>query len=355
MRRSESVRRQIDSKEITLLRSPLLHFLILGALLFALKGSQTRLLEPIVIEVFQSEIDAQITAYQRQVGREASATEADSIENQIIENALWLRQARALGLHQTDPVVRQRLILNMRFLEEKPNPAASDENDDSDETNADELIEQAVALKMDRSDVIVRRRLIDRVQAMIRAGVRSRTPDEPVLRAHFEATTEHWRQPILLDLTHVYFSRDKRGDSANEDAAALLGKLIEMSIEPEAGVEMADPFLSGHSLRGATPTRITARFGPAFSSALGAQPAGRWIGPIESAFGSHLVWIHNRIERRNPPFEEVRKQVLEDWYSQEIVRALRVQIERSRQVIEVRVVDDREAARDDRRGGDASG
>jgi hypothetical protein len=285
--------------------------------------------EPIVVEVLQSEIIEQVAAYQSQIGREPSAAEAEAIANQVINNALWFEQARALGLHKTDLVVRQRLLLNMRFLE--------DANDASD----DELFERAIALGMDKSDTVVRRRLIDRVQAMIRAGVRSRTPEESLLRTHYESNASRWREPAIVDLTHIYFSRDKRGDQAAGDAERELTKLTKLEIEPDSAVALGDPFLTGHRVSGATPNRIVARFGPAFATAIEQEPSNRWLGPVESAFGAHLVWIHERIESRIPTFDSIRKRVLEDWLEEETRRALRAQIERRRQVVEIRVIEDR--------------
>jgi hypothetical protein len=322
------------SKGIPLFRSPLVHFLLIGALLYALQSTQSLVSEPIVVEVLRSEILGRIVAYQSQTGREASSVEARSIENQIIEDALWIEQARALGLHKTDSVVRQRLVLNMRFLEGQS---------DSPE---EELFQKAVALGMDRSDTVVQRRLIDRVQAMIRAGVRSRTPDEAVLRAHYESTAPRWREPAVLDFSHVYFSRDKRGERAKRDAVRALPDLAEQGLEPHAAVALADPFLSGHRVPGATPNRIVARFGPVFAAQLEDAPTQSWVGPIESAFGAHLVWIHDRIESRIPGFDAIRNRVHEDWIAEETRKALRVQIERRRQIVEVRVIEDQEASRE---------
>jgi hypothetical protein len=320
-----------------LLRSPLVHFLLIGALLYALQSSRSSISEPIVVEVLRSEIMERLAAYQSQIGHQPNAVEAKAIENQVIDNALWLEQARALGLQKTDRVVRQRLVLNMRFLDAS--------NDASNGASEDALFDRAISLGMDKSDTVVQRRLIDRVQAMIRAGVRSRTPDEAVLRTHYENTTERWREPGIVDLTHVYFSRDKRGDHAVTDALTTLSEFATKTIEPTDAVAFGDPFLSGHRVSGATPNRIVARFGPAFATEIEDQPTRRWVGPVASAFGIHLVWIHERIESEIPAFDAIRKRVLEDWFAQETRRALRAQIDRRRQVVEIRVVDDRAAPR----------
>ena len=114
---------------------------------------------------------------------------------------------------------------------------------------------------------------------------------------------------------------------------------------------LGDPFLGGHTLRGATPNRIAARLGPGFANALVDAEPGHWLGPIESAFGPHLVWIERRIPSRIPPFEEVRSRVLDDWLENRTREALRDEATRLRAGVEVRWIDDRDAARDEMRDG----
>ena len=308
------------------LRSPLLHFILAGGLLFLLDAAASRTPETVVVEVSQSEIDERIEAYLLQMGRPTTPEQRGAIEAQVIEEAIWLEQAFALGLPAVDPVVHQRLILNMRFLE--------GESEASDEA----LVARAIELGMDRSDTVVRRRLIDRVQAMLRAGVRARPPQEEELEAFHAVHAERWREPALLDLSHVYLSRDKRGDAVREDAAELLVRLERESLSPEVALPLGDPFLAGHRLRGASPTRIVSRLGPDFAAGVEDAPVERWIGPIDSAFGSHLVWIHARTASRIPDLEEIRRQVFEDWIEQESRKVMREYIERQREVVDVRIL-----------------
>jgi hypothetical protein len=312
-----------------LLRSPLLHFLLIGALLFALHAALAPSSSIRVIEVHRSEIAERVALFERQMGRAARPSEIRAIQDQVVDDALWLDQARALGLDRIDAVVRQRLVLNMRFLE-GGDAARSD----------DELYARALELGLDRSDTVVKRRLIDRVQAIVRAGVRAEPPDEATLRAYFDAKAERWREPPLLDLTHVYLSRDRRGAHTQSDAERLLQDLREHHVAPEAAVERGDPFLGGHRLRGATPSQLVSRLGPDFAAGVAEAETGRWIGPVESAFGSHLVWIHERVESRIPAFEEIRSRVLEDWIDEASERALRAQAARLRERVEIRFVDD---------------
>jgi hypothetical protein len=314
-----------------LLRSPLLHFLVLGALLFVAESIWSSVPETPVVEVRQSAIDERVEAYGTQMGRAPTPEERAAITRQVIDEAIWLEDAFALGLHEMDGVVHQRLALNMRFLEGE---ASADSSTDA------ELVARAFELGMERSDAVVQRRLVDRVQAIVRGEVRARPVEESVIEAHYAATAERWREPALLDLTHVYLSRDKRGDAVAQDAIALQAEIETAGVDPEAAVALGDPFLAGHRLRGASPTRISARLGPDFAAGVEAAPTETWVGPIESAFGQHVVWIHARQPSRIPELSAIRKRVVEDWIEIETRKALQAQIERRREVVEVRILAD---------------
>jgi hypothetical protein len=310
-----------------LLRSPLLHFLVIGALLFGLRAASSRTPEIPVVFLSRAEIEEQIAGYARQMRRPASESEAAAIERRMIDDAIWLEEARSLGLHRVDSVVRRRLVQNMRFLEN--DAGRSDE----------ELFERALELEMDRSDPVVQRRLVDRVQAIVRAGARSRPIEETELDAHYRETLERWREPALLDLTHVYLSRDRRGPSAYDDAELLLAVLREAGTSPEEATSLGDPFLAGHRLRGASPMRIESRLGPAFESGVREAPVGRWNGPVESAFGVHLVWIHSREKSRIPPLDEIRQRVLDDRLEARARDALEAHVAGRREIVDVRIAE----------------
>jgi parvulin-like peptidyl-prolyl isomerase len=54
-------------------------------------------------------------------------------------------------------------------------------------------------------------------------------------------------------------------------------------------------------------------FGRDFTDQLLALEPGRWEGPVSSGYGLHVVFVHERRERRRPGLTEVRDRVLNDW------------------------------------------
>src|SRR6478609_8988610 len=58
---------------------------------------------------------------------------------------------------------------------------------------------------------------------------------------------------------------------------------------------------------------IAKQFGEKFAQKLGDVPVGQWMGPIESGYGMHLVFVEERTEGRLPALAEVRDAVRREW------------------------------------------
>jgi parvulin-like peptidyl-prolyl isomerase len=78
-------------------------------------------------------------------------------------------------------------------------------------------------------------------------------------------------------------------------------------------VPLGDPFLLGTDHGAQTRQSLEALFGASFARAVFESEVNIWQGPIESAYGFHLVRVKERTEDRLPPVAEVRAQVLADW------------------------------------------
>src|SRR5215471_5929754 len=100
-----------------LLREPLLHFAVLGALLFAL---QTRYAASsgrrIVVDA--SMLRGLRQDFLRRTGSMPDAAEEAALVEQYLDNEVLVREALALGLDRGDMIVRRRLVQKMEFLAE---------------------------------------------------------------------------------------------------------------------------------------------------------------------------------------------------------------------------------------------
>jgi hypothetical protein len=65
------------------------------------------------------------------------------------------------------------------------------------------------------------------------------------------------------------------------------------------------------------PEDVVKTFGPAFARAVFQVTPGRWAGPIESGYGTHLVWVDAVTPERIPAFEEVESEVKTAWIEEQ--------------------------------------
>ncbi len=243
------------------LREPLAHFLLLGAALFALYSFVTDApdvrRDRIVVDAGQVTRLAQ--QFQRTWMRPPTRTEIDGlIENHVTEEVLY-REARALGLDKDDLVIRRRLRQKMEFLNE---------------------------------DIAAQRQ-----------------PTDAELQTFLDAHPEKFRIPSRLSFRQVYLNPVKRGPDAPREAAALLARLNANSADASLG----DATMLPAELVNATASEIARTFEGAFAADLEKIVGDGWAGPFASSYGLHLVRVTAREPGRAPSLAEVRTIVEREW------------------------------------------
>ncbi len=231
-------------------REPLVHFAILGALLFgadALRQSAER--ETILIDqpTVQTLVDQQVQL----LGRPLSEAERARVVQGMIDDAVLLREAYKRGLEQ-DSLVEQHLVQKMRFLL----------NEDLPE------------------------------------------PSEAELRAYLQANLERYRNPPTVTLDQVYFA----------NPAAVPEGLLERLRAGAGIEGLGDPlYMLGHRITGYSARDLGDLFGADLAKQIFELPPGEWEGPMRSAEGVHFVRVITKQPARVPAFEEVQNSVREDW------------------------------------------
>jgi peptidyl-prolyl cis-trans isomerase C len=245
-----------------LLKEPLLHFLALGAVIFALNAWRERArpteASAARIEVTAAVIDRLRAGYERQFGQAPDADEMRGLVTAHIREEVLCREALALGLDRDDTIVRRRLAQKMEFL-------------------TGDIATAAV-------------------------------PEDAAVREFFEKNAARYAKPGRVTFRHVYFSKEKRSTRTEEAATAALAALQKGASDEAFG----DPFLHGYAFVEREQDDVIATFGAEFAKQLAAQPTGMWRGPVTSSYGLHLVRVEARMEPRAVKFDEVRETVVRD-------------------------------------------
>jgi parvulin-like peptidyl-prolyl isomerase len=253
------------------LREPLLHFLLLGCGLFA------------VYHFVQREQDAESSSKQIQL----SLGELTQLALQF--KSQWKRE----------PTVQEfERLLEGRVQEEI-------------------LYREALALDLEKDDTIVRRRMAQKMQFVTEDLAAAREPASAELKSWFGKNRAEFAQPSRVSFRHLYFSPDRRGERARNDAASALVKLVSQPEDSTLADSLADPFMFQDYFRDRTPEQLSKEFGPQFALAVGKLAPNAWQGPIESGLGWHLVFIDTLIAGHVPTFEEIEPEVKGAWQEEQ--------------------------------------
>lgn len=247
------------------LREPLVQFLLLGAGLFALHSLVTNAPDrrPDRIVVDAGQVTRLAQQFQRTWMRPPTRAEIDGlIEDHVTEEILY-REARALGLDKDDLVIRRRLRQKMEFLNE---------------------------------DIAAQQQ-----------------PTDAELQAFLDANPERFRIPERTSFRQMFVRPELHGADAPKHAAALLARLAAGADDVTTAESLGDATLLRGVLDDATQSEIARTFGGPFAAALAKAPEGRWAGPIASSYGLHLVRVTVRVPGRAPSLAEVRANVEREW------------------------------------------
>jgi peptidyl-prolyl cis-trans isomerase C len=259
------------------LREPLLHFVLIGALLFALTAWRQQQHGNAEIRITSGEI-AQLAAFwETQSQRQPSSAELRGLIEERIDEEVLAREAVRLGLDRDDVIVRRRLAQKMAFV-------------------SDDL-------------------------ALVTE------PAEADLRAYFEAHREAYTTPDLYTLRHVFFNPDRHGMALDTDAQRALRRLTRGADASEVG----DPFMLPRELADVSRDDIARDFGSVFAEAVTTSTPGAWAGPVRSPFGVHLVKLESHTPSSVARFEDVRDRVHEAFLAQKQQEANTAQRARLRQ------------------------
>jgi hypothetical protein len=190
-----------------------------------------------------------------------------------------------------------------------------------DEVKQEVLYREGLVMGLDKDDTIVKRRMAQKVQFLAEDLATAHEPSSAELKAWFEKNTDKFVLPSRYSFRHVYFSPDKRGTTAHDHAVKVLAKIAGHSEDLPLIPSIADRFMFQDYYGDRTPSAIAKEFGPQFAVALEKLKPGSWQGPIESGFGWHLVFVDTVIPGRIPAFEEIESEVKTAWLGEQKAQA----------------------------------
>ena len=186
-----------------------------------------------------------------------------------------------------------------------------------DKVREEVLYREALAMGLDKDDTIVKRRMAQKMQFLAEDVAAAHEPSTAELKAWFEKNSNKFALPSRYSFRHLYFSPDKRGKNAQDDAAKALARIAGQPEDSKLALSLADPFMFQDYYGDRAPEALAKEFGPQFVVAFEKLKPGSWQGPIESGYGWHLLYVDTVIPGRIPAFEEMEPDVKTAWLGEQ--------------------------------------
>jgi len=250
-----------------LLKEPLIYFFVLGFVVFGLHSSlnrekQIQNVDPFTVNVTSSDIEWIRSSWEARMKRKPMQQELQGLIDRFIRDEILFREASAMDMDERDLVIQRRLVQKLTFVFED--------------------LAEAIA------------------------------PTDEELRKYMQENQDKYRIPEMMSFTHVYFSPDKRKD-VMEEAKVVLTQLKSEKSTPKEAVSLGDPIMVDSTFRQRSPDEVARTLGKQFAAKLFSAGEMGWQGPIVSTFGVHLVYIDERTASKMPEFENIREEVKNDF------------------------------------------
>ena len=173
------------------------------------------------------------------------------------------------------------------------------------------LVRQALAMKLDRDDEIIRRRLVQKMQFLMQDLHGPAEPTDSQLAAYHNAHPDKYGAPARASFSHVYFSPEHGDAAAKARAERVLASLPDhLTRAPDRG----DSFPDLYDFAAYDPEQATRLFGlTPFAEAVFSAPVRHWAGPFRSGYGWHLLYVADRRAGERPPLTAVKEKVRGDY------------------------------------------
>ncbi len=248
-----------------LIREPLLHFVVLGAALFAIDASLRENSGPAgddQIVVSRGRIANLAALFEKTWQRAPTSAEVRTlVDDFVLEEALY-REGKALGVDIDDTVIRRRVRQKMEFALE-------------------DIIEHEAAT-------------------------------DPQLEEWLAEHPERYTRPSRYRFRQLYLNPERHVTTLAADAERALASVRALDEDADPR-QIGDPSVMEHAFPDASVAEVVSTFGEAFTESLADLPIGEWTGPVRSTFGLHIVRVDARTPGTLPPLDDVRASVERDW------------------------------------------
>lgn len=247
-----------------LFKEPLVHFIVAGMLLFlvfAFFGNSSGEMNNKTIEISKGQIDLMHSHWTRQLGRPPTESELQGLIDDHIREEILMQEALKMGLDKDDIIIRRRLAQKMEFV------------------SGDMLTVEE--------------------------------PTEAQIQDYYNGHKEEFLVLGKVSFLQVFFSMDSRSeDKAFKLAEKTKRNLNKLTLEEIDFSKIGDRTMIPTEYLKRSNKQLNTDFGNTeIVKKLTEAPISNWSGPFISNYGMHLIYVLERKHQYIPDLEEVSTKI----------------------------------------------
>ena len=171
---------------------------------------------------------------------------------------------------------------------------------------------EAVKMGLDQNDLIIRRRLVQKLEFVSSDLSSLLEPTDEELKVYMKQHEKIFRKAGKTTFQQIYIDMSK-GKSEIKERLLRIKNALDAN---ESIQTLGDTFMLPRENRALSDYEIIHTFGKKFAQSLKSLKTGVWEGPVKSGYGLHFVYVEKREEGELPPFDEIKTQVKNAWMSE---------------------------------------
>ena len=239
-----------------ILQEPLLHFAVVGSLLFFYLSNNDGTTKPEVV-ISEGKINQLTAQFSKTRQRPPSAEELQAlIDNQIRED-LAFKHGSEMGLVEDDSIIKRRVQQKLEF--------------------------------------------------MLNDSIASIEPNREELQAYLDTHQEKFTIPPVYSFKHIYINPEK-----HEDTNAFIAELQRENLD-DVFQDRGDTIMLESEYADMSSAQIARLFGLKFTENLDGVILNKWQGPVKSGYGLHLVLIDTKTVAHVATLAEMESEIKRDY------------------------------------------
>ncbi len=287
----------------TLIKDPLLHFLLAGTLIFVVLDTLPGGNNKAVIRFDEQQLMQRYASARRITDPELlkliwhnlSSEERQWFTDTQVQQEVLYREAKKMGLDVDDNVMRAHLINKIRFL-------------------LDDLAST------------------------------TNQPSDAQIREYFENNKNDYQIPPQISFSHIFVRVENNNwQKSDSKARQLLNDAKNQQWQANDSLGKGDNFPYHKHYVNKTEQFISGHFGRVFASQLFSKSfdtdneIDSWTGPFRSAYGSHILYITSRKKNQIPQLNTIKNRVINDYMRFNAKQKTQLEIDRLTQNYHIKI------------------